>query len=137
MKDKILEILKEEAPLIDWSIEDWPYSENTFWVIGKITIKKYEIIGDCVLGEGNVLDNEGEIIDKDIYPIFDLTGPGYTLQKRERKTEWIEATLATIGYQLEKKLIGQYNHSAPFQELLDRWAKKAGRRKQAGNGVAD
>jgi len=118
MKDKIKAMLEKEAPLIEWLVEDWPHSENTLWVIGQITLNGGEkITGDCVLGDDNVLDDNGEIIDKTLYAVFGLTSddPGY--EEYIGKPEWLESAILTIGYQLDLKLTGRYSYEYGDKEL--------------------
>lgn len=105
MKDKILAILEKEAPGIEWSIEDWPHSENTLWLKGQIPITMWGqfIEVDCVLGLDIVLDSDGNIKRKEFYPYIDLTGKGPVYSARLGHAEWIGGVLASVEAQLWAK----------------------------------
>lgn len=110
MKDKIKAILKKEAPLIEWSVEDWPHSQKTLWVKGSMARENGEIIkGDCVLGVDSILDEDGDIKLKDFYPIIDLTGKGPAVSSGLGPAEWIGSVIASFECQFRVGLISHYD----------------------------
>ena len=84
----ILAILREETPLLDWTIEDWPHEQGPFWVKGKVTFSGGKVVGgDAILSE-------------------DVRG----------KPGWVESVIPSIGHQLGNKLTDSYNREKYYEE---------------------
>lgn len=110
MKDKIKAILQKEAPMIEWSVEDWPYSKDTLWIKGSMTKESGEIVkGDGVLGMDSILDEDGIIKLRDFYPIIDLTGKGPPVSCGLGRAEWIGSVVASFECQFRVDLTTHYD----------------------------
>lgn len=120
MKDKIKAILQKEAPLIEWSVEDWPHEEGSLWIKGKIRLEGGTVIdGDGIIALNALLNENGEIRDGGLVPIFDLAGKGPPVSSRAVGPQWVEGSLLSIGYQLGKKLTNRYKSVGKHRRKLE------------------